>query len=97
MFTMLHMANVEKHLSSAHSAQENFRRMSSLADSEVGLQHGMVRLLLCLLSAPHGKHDETPSAQENFCWMSSLAESEVGLQCCIIRRLLCLLSSTWQT
>jgi hypothetical protein len=64
MFTKLHMANMEKHLSSTPSAQENFLRMSSLADSEVGLQGSIVRLLLCLLSAPHGKHDETPTAQE---------------------------------
>jgi hypothetical protein len=47
VFTKLHMANMMKHLSSTPSAQENFRRMSSLADSEVGLQRSIVRLLLC--------------------------------------------------
>jgi hypothetical protein len=47
MFTTLHMANMEKHLSSTPSAQENFRRMSSLADSEVGLQRSIIRLLVC--------------------------------------------------
>jgi hypothetical protein len=36
MFTKLHMVNMVKHLTSAPSAQENFRRMSSLADAEVG-------------------------------------------------------------
>jgi hypothetical protein len=44
MFTKLHMANMENHLTSAHSAQENFLRISSLVDSEVGLQPSIISL-----------------------------------------------------